>query len=86
MTETNHPEVSVFNRNPVENRDGYMFPDDAFALVLRESTPITFDTFRSTYMRHRSGITAVTALDPEDKHRVSILLLPEDGYKNPEFL
>lgn len=80
-TKTNHPEVSIFNSNPVEGRDGYVLPNDAFVLVLRENTTTNYDIFRRTYMQHRSGITAVTALDPEDKQRVSILLLPEEGYK-----
>ena len=72
------------NRDPVEDREGYVLPNDAFVLILREDTPITYNIFRRTYLQHRSGITAVTALDPEDKHRVSILLLPEEGYKKSE--
>lgn len=79
-TETNHPEVCIMNSKPVEDREGYILPNDAYALVLREGTPISYNIFRKTYLQHRNGITAVTALDLEDKHRVSILLLPETEY------
>jgi len=79
QTAATHPEVCIMNCKPAEDREGYVLPSDAFALVLRESTPITYNIFRKTYLQHRNGITAVTAL--EDKHRVSILLLPEEGYK-----
>ena len=79
-TETHRPEISILNINPVENRAGYILPNDAFALVLRENTPISYQIFRRTYLQHKSGITAVTALDPEDQHRVSVLLMPEEGY------
>ena len=79
-TATFNPEVMVFNRDPTENRKGYVFPADTFALVVRKDTPVSYDAFRKAYMNNHSGISCVTSLNEKDTERVSVMIFPEDAY------
>lgn len=74
-------EVMIFNSHPKEQEDGYLLPSDAFALVLRKETPISFEIFRKTYLKHKSGLTGLACLDPEGKKKISIHMLPEETYQ-----
>ena len=80
-TKTYLPEVNILSKNPPRDKNGYIIVQDIFSLVLRKNTPITYRTFRRIYLQNRNGITAVVALDPEDKHRIGIQLMAEEEYK-----
>lgn len=77
-TDADSAEVMIFNSHPKEPENGYLLPSDAFALVLRRETPISFEIFRKTYLKHKSGLTGLACLEPEGKKKISIHMLPEE--------